>query len=231
MAAAVDLSFLNGGADHGLPEGTPADPTYLAFLRGMGYDREQAWATAVQHVAEVKSAYRTAVSREPAQLQHALGAVDQQFGADNNYFSGARLANEADAQVQHEQRLGDLATTQAQALSGIHGDLQGQLSALARNNVDQIGALQGRRDEQVNQDRYIKAVAAANAPVIGTSLDPLAAAIARLTGQQPAPTIGAQPAPAAPVAPAPVGAAPMLPKPKPALPNPALNQPFKTYGR
>lgn len=178
---ALDLSFLNGGADQALPDGLVADPTYLAFLRGMGMDRTTAWTTAIQHIAATKAAYKTAVTRDPQILKEDQRQTDVGYSGHNNWFSGGRLADEAQNQVEDQQRLQDYSTTQATALSGIHGDLQNQLSQLARSNADQIGELQARRDAQLNQDKYIKAVGVANAPV-APAPDPLAAALTKLLG-------------------------------------------------
>lgn len=143
-----------------LPEGLQADPTYLAFLRGAGMDQTTAWTTALQHLAAVKANYATQVQRDPEVLRQANEDTDQSYLNNGGWANGHRLQELARNRVTDQQRLQDLATQEATGISDTHTQLQQQLSDLGRNNVDQIGALQGRQDETNNQDKYIAAVAA-----------------------------------------------------------------------
>lgn len=154
----VDLSWLNQGVDQPLPAGVTADPTYLAFLRGVGMDQSTAWATAIQHISSVQAAYQTAVERDPQILKDAIRGVNGTYSANGNFFSGGRLEDVAQKRVEDEQRRADQAGAQAQGISDAQLQLRQNLSTLARQNVDQIGALQGRHDERAAQDRYIGAV-------------------------------------------------------------------------
>lgn len=196
--APVDLSFLTGGyGDQPLPQGTAADPTYLAFLRGMGMDQATAWATAVQHVAAVKAQYQTAVSRDPQQLHDELRQTNQPYSDGGAWWSGGRLADVAETRTKDQQRLADLKTAETTGISSEQDQLRSTLEQLARNNVDQIGALQQRSDTQNSQDQYIRALAAASNPQpaaatplpgsapVGTGADPNNVA-AKLAGMTPA---------------------------------------------
>lgn len=161
----VDLSFLSGGyAPEQLPSGTAADPTYLAFLRGMGMDQTTAWATAVQHVAALKAQYQTAAKRDPMQLQDELRQTNAGYSGGGNWWSGQRLQDVAETRTHDQERLADLKTAETTGIAGEQDQLRAQLEQLARQNVDQVGALRQRTDTQHNQDAYIQAVAQANTP-------------------------------------------------------------------
>lgn len=161
----VDFSFVTGGyGDQPLPEGTVADPTYLAFLRGMGMDQQSAWSTAIQHVAALKAQYKTAVSRDPAQLHDELRTSNANYSGGGNWWSGQRLTDDAEVRAHDQERLADLRSGLASGVAGEQDTLRAQIEQLARQNVDQIGALRQRGDEQHNQDAYIRAVAQANTP-------------------------------------------------------------------
>lgn len=182
--AATFVDPTGGYGDQPLPEGTVADPTYLAFLRGMGMDQTQAWSTAIQHVAALKTQYQTAVSRDPEQLHDELRQSNAQYSGGGNWWSGQRLTDDAEVRAHDQERLADLRSGLATGVSGEQDQLRSQIEQLARQNVDQIGALRQRSDEQHNQDAYIQAVARANTP-----------------RQPPAPAVPTPAAPGAPAAP------------------------------
>lgn len=205
-------AFLHSVADQTheapLPEGLTADPTYLAFLRGMGMDQRTALTTAAEHQAQAKAAYATGVQRDPAVLEAAQRVTDRGYEQGGTFFSGQRLRDEAQNVTTDQQRLQDLATNRATALGGIQTDLQTQLSQLARNQADEIANLQGRRDAQTNQDKYIQAVGAANTPVTPApaAVDPLAQYLGMILGTgttpgKPKPVTPLAPKPAVPAAP------------------------------
>lgn len=182
----LDVGFLtHSPVDQPLPEGLQADPTYLAFLRGAGMDQTTAWTTALQHLAAVKANYATQVQRDPEQLRQANEGTDQAYLNNGGWANGNRLQELARNRVTDQQRLQDLATGEATGISDTHTQLQQQLSQLGRNNVDQIGALQGRQDQQNNQDKYIAAVGAANQQPVGAAIHPAVAAGADLAQMTP----------------------------------------------
>lgn len=161
----VDYSFVTGGyGDQPLPEGTAADPTYLAFLRGMGMDQQTAWSTAIKHVAALKAQYQTAVTRDPEQLHDELRTSNANYSGGGNWWAGQRLTDDAEVRTHDQERLADLHSGLATGIAGEQDTLRGTLEQLARQNVDQVGALRQRTDEQHNQDAYIRAVAQANTP-------------------------------------------------------------------
>lgn len=163
---AVDIAALQNIAAHNpantpLPGGLPADPTYLAFLRGIGFTYGEAFQQAQQNIAAAKAQYSTAVQRLPAQLEQGEKAVNDQMLDRGTFDSGERLQKLALEKTADQNRRVDLASQQAQGIAGAQQSLQQKISELARAQADAVGGLQGRRQDQTNQDRYIQAVRAA----------------------------------------------------------------------
>jgi hypothetical protein len=188
-----------------LPNGLPMDPTYASFLRGAGMDARTAEATALSHIAAIRAQYRTNIQRDPAVLKQDLENTDNGYLSNGDFFSGHRLVDENKNQVADLQRRQDYSTAEGTGISGERTALQQHLSDLARQNADQIGQLQGRHNDLINNDRYIQAVnnqanadaLAAQATAAQTPV--LASALQGLIGGTTPPT----PAPAQPPAPKP----------------------------
>lgn len=141
-----------------LPAGMHADSTYAAFLRGMGMDYTTAFNTAVQSIAQTRAQYATAIQRDPNVYAHERKDVNDSMADRGVYLSGERLTKLNDARVNDVNRRNDFATAQAQGIAGAEDALRQQVSALARNRVDQQGALQARHDQVNSQESYINAV-------------------------------------------------------------------------
>lgn len=187
------LQFLaDSPLEQPLPEGLQADPTYLAFLRGAGMDQTTAWTTAIQHVAAIKANYQTQVQRDPELLRSANESTDQSYRDNGGWANGNRLTELARNRVTDQQRLQDLATGQATGISDAQTQLRQQVSGLGRENVDQMGALQGRQDATNNEDKYIAAVSAANHPATAAIGVPALPQPAQAPGAPDAQTVGAQ---------------------------------------
>lgn len=212
----------------GLPAGLPTDPTYAAFLRGAGMDARTAEATALSHIAAIRAQYRTNVQRDPAVLQQDLENTDNGYLSNGDFFSGHRLVDENKNQVADQQRRQDFSTAEATGISGERTGLQQHLSDLARQNADQIGQLQQRHNDLVNNDRYIQAVNnqanadAANAQAVQAQTPVLASALQGLLGG----SFGG-PASVTPTTPKPATPKPVTPRQQ-AVSNLATSNPFGT---
>lgn len=199
-----------------LSDGLHTDPTYAAFLRGIGYSYSDSVQKAMQQMTAARTTYDTQVSRLPEQLHQAQEATDTGLMDRGVYNSGERLVRENRNVVADQQTRQDLATQKASALSAAQGGLQSAIADLARQRADAEGDLQNRQEQRVNQDKYIAAVRGAasggggggggnvnltlpGAPGPGGALAPKpATASAGITGgSYSMPDAGAQPAMAA----------------------------------
>lgn len=141
-----------------LPAGEHADPTYLAVLRGMGYQFNQAVNVANSQMAQVRATYATQAQRLPEQLQQAQEQTDTGLLDRGAFQSGERLVRETRNRVANQEQGQDLLSARAAGLTGAQATLQSSLADLAKQRADAEGELVGRTQAQNNQDKYIAAV-------------------------------------------------------------------------
>lgn len=182
----ADLESVFNTVRHNNPSATPlqpgesADPTYLAFLRGAGFQQNEAVQLALQQMQTARGTYQTASSRLPDQLHQAQEATDTGLLDRGSFFSGERLRRETQNVVANQEAGQDLASQQASAIQGAQNDLQSKLATLAQQRAEAEGSLVDRQEQRANQNKYIGAVAAGNSSGGGGgggfSLPPLPAA-------------------------------------------------------
>ncbi len=161
-AAFLQSIAANNPANTPLQAGLHADPTYLAFLRGIGYSYDQATRTAFEQMESARAAYHTQASRLPEQLRAAQEQTDAGAMDRGVFASGERLQRENRNVVTNQQQGQDLLSARATAMSGAQQTLQGAIAELQRQRADAEGDLQNRIQQRADQDRYIKAVGGAN---------------------------------------------------------------------
>lgn len=159
---ADELKFINAAnnpANNPLPGGLQADPTYLSFLRGIGFTQANAYQTALQNLASARSAYETQASRLPQQLSQAQEATDTGVLDRGVYDSGERLDRENKNVVANQQAGQDLLSARASAEQQALQGFQGTIAQLQQQQADAVGGLQDRRQQEADQQKYINQVA------------------------------------------------------------------------
>lgn len=143
-----------------LPPGLRADSTYQAFMRGIGANYQQAAAATLQQMAAARAAYVTQKGRLPGELEQNIEQVNDNHDV---WFSGERLQKVARERLESQQKAEDLIAARAAAITGARQGFGSKVSELGMSQADAVGQLQARLAQQANQDKYIKAVAGANA--------------------------------------------------------------------
>lgn len=120
------------------------DPTYLAYLRGLGLQESQAYSGFAQNQANLNAEYRTGIGDLGRSHEVRAENVGDNFHARGLWRSGEHAIGAARELGDYAAKQAALRSAHARTLAGYQSQLRDSVATLAQQRAEQELALQGR---------------------------------------------------------------------------------------